>query len=220
MEIRLSNKILDGLDIADLLKKASVETERKQILGKSGTHHYRLLKYLSHQFDNCFFCDLGTHKGSSALALGENPSNKVVSFDLEERIIPIIETIKYVPENPVIVRPKNVDFVVTSRILDYPEVLLKSKLIFVDISHNGRDEKEIYSFLLNNGWKGIMILDDIKYYLQFENPDGSKNDSLKELYDWFNELSTQNNVYDLTNYGHHTGTGLIDFGGQLKLTLE
>src|SRR5262245_10780267 len=52
------------------------------LLRPPGQEHYRLLAYLSTQFERATFCDIGTGGGHSALALSFSPANRVVSFDV------------------------------------------------------------------------------------------------------------------------------------------
>ena len=48
-----------------------------EFFGDCGRQHYRLLMYLTNQFNNVDIFDIGTHRGSSALALSHNKKNKV-----------------------------------------------------------------------------------------------------------------------------------------------
>ena len=57
----------------------------------AGAEHYRLLTYLSTCYNNCTIIDLGTDKGCSALALSYNPSNHVISYDIEDRKVQPID---------------------------------------------------------------------------------------------------------------------------------
>jgi tRNA1(Val) A37 N6-methylase TrmN6 len=48
-----------------------------------GENHYHLLANISNQINNSTIIDLGTYRGSSALALSYNKTNKVHTFDIE-----------------------------------------------------------------------------------------------------------------------------------------
>lgn len=89
--------------------------------------------------------------------------------------------------------PHNVDFKIGNCFED--EGLLKSPLIMVDVDpHNGKFEIEFMKFVSKNNYKGMLIFDDI--YL---------NDEMKEF--WY---SIEYPKYDLTKFGHWSGTGLVE----------
>ena len=67
------------------LEKYSNDMNDMEFYGDCGRQHYRLLSYLSTLFNNSDIFDIGTHRGSSAMALSYNPTNKVYSFDIENR---------------------------------------------------------------------------------------------------------------------------------------
>lgn len=73
--------------------------------------------------------------------------------------------------------------------------LLLSPLIFIDTVHDGEHEKEIYEYLSVNNYKGITIWDDIKL----------NEDMIK----FWNNVSREK--YDISNFGHWSGTGVIIF---------
>ena len=50
--------------------------------------HYRLLTYLANQYNGINIIDAGTYQGLSALALAQNPNNKIWSYDIEKKEIP------------------------------------------------------------------------------------------------------------------------------------
>ena len=50
----------------------------------AGKEHYRLLSYISSLYEDSILIDIGTYQGFSALALGYNQSNKVLSYDIVE----------------------------------------------------------------------------------------------------------------------------------------
>src|ERR1017187_667224 len=217
MQIKLSNKEIDKINIDEILPFLADNGERKGFMFKSGEHHYRLLVYLSNLFNNSFFCDIGTFKGSSALALAVNSSNNVYSFGIEERVNPISETIKYLPQPIAFTRPPNIDFITTNNFLKYSDIILDSDLIFLDIDHAGEKEEELYEFLLEMGYKGLMILDDIHIYKVFNGPN---KEQLKGMEDFWNSIKDKKGVYDISKWGHgETGTGLISFDNSFELII-
>ena len=52
----------------------------------SSIEHYRLLSHLSNNISNSTLIDIGTLKGSSALALSVNQTNTIYSFDLYNEV--------------------------------------------------------------------------------------------------------------------------------------
>jgi hypothetical protein len=147
---------------------------------QSGKEHYRLLMYIATLFENEIFFDIGTNKCMSALALSYNKKNKVKTYDL----------IKVLPENPQVV---NIEYFIGDSTED--EDLKNSKLIFLDVDHDGLYENKFYRHLRNINWKGILLLDDIHL-----------NESMIEFWKKIEEKK-----YDLTNIGHWSGTGLVIF---------
>jgi len=73
--------------------------------------------------------------------------------------------------------------------------LLSSPLIFIDVTHDGFLEKTIYEYLIKNNYKGLTIWDDINL-----------NQPMKDFWQ-----SVTHEKYDLTKFGHYTGTGAILF---------
>lgn len=144
-----------------------------------GQEHYRLLCLLSTWFNNIYIYELGTWTGGSALCLAYNKSNYVISYD-----------IKHLVE---IERQPNIEF----RQGDYKhdKQLLRSPLIFIDVTHDGKLEREIYNYLIENNYKGLTVWDDI-----------TLNNEMKDFWN-----SVKHEKYDLTNFGHYSGTGVIIF---------
>lgn len=205
MNILLNNEILDSLDYSYFEDKcpdcdAYIHFFKK----KSGEAHYRLLSYLSTQFNNIDIIDIGTNKGSSALALNYNKNNKIYSFDLKERCFFIEEGQKsqVVPGRNYFYHP-NVNFIV-GNFLNFKDIILESPLILYDTNHNGVLENEFFNFLISNNYKGLVIFDDIHL-----------NNEMKEFW---NNITYHK--YDLTKYGNQTGTGLIDFNSGINFILE
>lgn len=160
--------------------------------GQAGTEHYRLLAWLSTQWQGVELFDLGTHHGASAQALAYNPANTVVSFDLENR-----------RRGP---SPPNVTFVLANLWTESDRQtwlprLLQSPLIFLDVDpHNGTMERELYQVLVDHQYTGLLLCDDIWYFPDMRRRFWSHVDRPK---------------VDLTRVGHWSGTGLIDFSSQV-----
>jgi hypothetical protein len=171
------------LDIFDMSLHTLIDNEEYQdyFKRKSSEEHYRLLTYLSRYFNNSTFVDVGTLKGSSALALSTNETNKVYSFNLFDEL--------QLKE-----RPKNIEFIVDNVINGkYDNILLESKIILLDTFHNGDFELEFLNHLKNINYKGVLLLDDI--FL---------NDDMITFWNNINE-----DKLNITNIGHSSGTGVV-----------
>lgn len=169
---------------------------RKEFFGPEGQQHYRLFAYLSTLYDNINIIDIGTHRGSSAAALSYNPSNQIYSFDIEDKVT-----------NFLIRSTKNITFVIDDLFTiegrnKWEKLILSSPLIILDIDpHNGLMEMDFYNYLKSINYKGVMICDDIWY---FEN---------MRTHFWY--LIPNDEKYDLTAYGHFSGTGAILFNSSI-----
>jgi predicted O-methyltransferase YrrM len=155
----------------------------------SGKEHYRLLIHLSSYFHSSQIADIGTYRGASAIALAQNPTNKIYSVDIG------------VFRKEITVN--NIEFAVgnfqTNDIIK--ENILKSKFIMLDIDHNYTNEIWLYNFLIQNNWNGIMLCDDINL-----------NDEMRRFWSEITHVK-----YDITKYGHFSGTGLILFGDDITI---
>ena len=147
----------------------------------AGAEHYRLLAYLSTCYNNSTIIDLGTDKGCSALALSYNPSNHVISYDIEDRKVQPIDL-------------PNIEFRVKDATEDRDE-LLGAPLILLDTAHDGVFEQKVYSLLVEGQYDGLLMLDDI--YL---------NPTMQRFWE---RIGLEK--IDLTPLGHWSGTGLVRF---------
>jgi hypothetical protein len=171
-----------------------------EFFGDCGRQHYKLLIYLSNHFNNVDIFDIGTHRGSSALALSHNKTNKVYSFDIENRTKNYLNK----PENVEFIHHNLFDFDNNS-IHIWKDKILKSPLIFLDIDpHDGILEYNFYKFLLENSYEGLLILDDINYF-----------QGMKLL--WDKITSTK---IDITKLGHWSGTGIVNISNKIKVDVN
>lgn len=167
--------------------------DSNEYLGKPGDQHYKLLAWLSQQFNNIDIFDIGTHMGASAAALSYNKNNTIHSFDIDlSKLVLKKENCQYHQED-----------LWNMNIRDsWKDKLLNSPLIFLDIDpHEGNREYEFYTWLVANNYKGLLILDDIWYFKPMR-------DNL-----WY-KISTKK--FDATELGHWSGTGIVDFGNTLE----
>ena len=185
------------IDLLYLVDNITREEHKKLIMSPSGKEHYKLLTYLTRRLNNAIIVELGTHNGTSSLCLCDNILNKVITFDVRD-----LYSVKKQPIN------------LTRRVGNIFEmdssILLKSDLIFLDTAHNGDFEKEIYLYLLNNEYKGILLLDDIFF-----------NDEMVQFWNFINIKK-----YDISSIGHGgkhpspsglCGTGLVDFSNTIEI---
>ena len=173
---------------------------RKIINGKAGEEHYKLLAYISKKIGPSFIVELGTHYGSSSMAMAENRNSLIVTYDVVDRF-----KIKkrHIPIN-VFRKLKNIFKEREERLL------LKADLIFMDTYHDGVFEKQVYDFLVANKFNGILLLDDIHWS--------------DEMISFWNKIDTKK--HDITDIGHGkglgpkgeiSGTGLVDFSNKIEI---
>ncbi|MGB0767842.1 MAG: hypothetical protein ACPGYV_09035 [Phycisphaeraceae bacterium] len=179
------------------VKHITRRDHRKIFLDPPGKNHYYLLSYLASQIGDGLIVELGTHHGTSSLAMSINPNARIVTFDIEDRY-----GIKPKPPN------------VETRIADLFEsgqesILLESKMIFLDTAHEGPFEQQVYDYLKDNGYRGILVLDDIFW--------------AKEMIAFWEGIDATK--YDVTPIGHGdgkgpignvSGTGIVDFADQIE----
>ena len=187
MIIPISNKILDDFKLIN--HEYLVDKNYYDL--KSGVQEYRLYSYLSTFFNNTTILDIGTLNGRSSIALSHNDTNKVISYD-------IINNIK--TNNHKIYSKINITFNIKNILNDLTEELIKDvKIIMIDIDHYEIIEKQIISKLNKLNFSGIIILDDITNH-----PDPYVNECMNKLWD-----NLEYTKYDVTKYGHFSGTGII-----------
>jgi hypothetical protein len=187
------------------LKIGHVESSFRNTLPQN--EHYKLLTYLSFQFNDSLILDLGTFDGMSAICLAQNPTNRVISYDIVDKdfsdiLRPIyvnntsMEILNHTPfgkEYP------NISFKNLDIINEDVDVLNSSVFMLLDISHNGEDERNFMNKIKQTEFDGYILCDDIRT-------------DIFPLRDWFDSLEWSK--YDLTEVGHSTGSGLLDIGGR------
>lgn len=155
--------------------------------------HYRLLTYLSKSNDNIVILDAGTSQGHSCLALAQNPKNNIITYDIMDKDFPFFREYK------------NIEFKKLDINRESPEVIKSAKIILLDIDpHDGNQEKVFTDYLIKIGYKGYVLCDDIHL-----------NQPMK---DWWNSVTIEK--YDITEVGHASGTGLINFNEDGNFTLN
>jgi hypothetical protein len=164
----------------------------REFFDKPGKQHYRLLAYLSSLYSNSTIIDVGTHKGSSALALSYNPTNTIYSFDIVNNV-----SIK----NHVQIKYNYDDLFDPATFAKWYPIIEKAPFIFLDVDpHNGKMESNFVNLCKEHGYQGFIVCDDIWYF--------------KEMRDHFwNKMPCK---YDLTSVGHWSGTGIISFNKNIE----
>jgi len=193
---RISKAVLDSLDMGAerFTRNGRLSVTAEEINNHSsltcfpqpaGENHYRLLAYLSHQFNGAQLVDVGTYQGMSALALASNPANAVISYDIVDGLTRDFSDLG------------NVTFVFGDILKAHPEAVRQTPLIFYDTSpHGGVDECLFYRHMGAVDFQGIAIFDDIHFNAGME--------------DFWAKISHPK--LDLTPIGHNTGTGAVFFG--------
>jgi hypothetical protein len=171
--------------------------DTKEFFDKPGTQHYRLLTYISTLYNNKNIIDIGTHRGSSSLALSYNKTNTIYTFDVIDKVnesIKKVDNIKFQIED---IFDKDI-------FNKWKDIILSCPFIFLDVDpHNGTMEYALFILLQDIDYKGFLICDDIWYF--------------KEMRDNFWYKVSSNLRYDLTDVGHWSGTGIIAFNSDHNL---
>jgi predicted O-methyltransferase YrrM len=174
------------------------QDEFKQMQGEP----YSFYAYISTLINNKIILDVGTRTGLSALAFSYNKKNKIISYDLKEQGASNIQK-----EN---IQFKIMDFRDDDS-LNYNNV----KVIMIDVDpHDGVQEREMYDFLKNKNWSGLLILDDILDNWSVRIP-GAKPQEMRK---WWDEI--QEEKYDVSDVAHSSGTGLVNFGNKFKIEIK
>ena len=204
MNIKISKEILSNINLNKYVKfieKQQSQQEISFLLGEPRKEHYKLLAYLSTLFNNELLTDLGTYRGLSSLAMSYNQKNKVFTFDIEKCTI----------NNPLELKPDNSynTIFMIDNILESPEryydFIKKSRFICLDVDpHDGIKEPEFMKIITDSNFKGIILCDDIHLN--------------KVMNDWWNSVSLPK--YDVSKYGHWSGTGIICADPNINILLE
>ena len=186
------------------------------MMKKSGAEHYPLLSYISATYGDCrHLVDIGTRVATSALALGSNQRSPVWTFDIPKsmerrgafRGRTEEEWQKNVHDLGVDITFYNIDLLNTTD--EELKTYLGTWFVLLDTFHEPDRrpfEREFFQRMIDIGFKGMLLLDDI--YL---------NTQMKK---WWSELRDNTSkfgytTHDVTKVGHATGTGLVDFSGKV-----
>mmetsp|Transcript_19784 Transcript_19784/g.47234 ORF Transcript_19784/g.47234 Transcript_19784/m.47234 type:complete len:208 (+) Transcript_19784:1443-2066(+) len=186
-----------------------------------GAQHFKLLRYLAQQLTaSNLVVELGTRTGTSAAALSgcdgsvSSPvcgAHRVVSIDLNMDGLLDNAVMCGVDLETLLSALPNVDFRAvdifsnSTEAADARALLLQADIVFVDTAHLGDFEADVYTFLHDHGFRGLLLLDDIHW---------TSNPAMEVLWQ---TVITHPNKLDLTSIGHSSGTGAVNFGGRLEL---
>jgi acetyltransferase-like isoleucine patch superfamily enzyme len=184
-KVVLNKDVINSIDLDPLYPQLLGDIVRRYFRENAGVEHYKLLAYVSTLFENETLLDIGTYQAGSALALSFNEKNKVISYDLNSGTA-WFNT-----------KTKNIEYKIAN-ILNNQDIIKKAPLIFLDVEHTGDFERILFETLVNIEYKGIIIADDIHL-----------NSAMQ---DWWASVVLRK--YDISKYGHHSGTGLVCFGNQ------
>jgi len=180
-----SNSLEDG--VKPQIKGFNINPS--EFYGEPGREHYRLLAYLSKQLSGKTIIDIGTHMGSSALALSVNPEVTIHSFDIHRKV-PLRDLTNLNFEIADLWDP-----IVRAH---WKETVLSSAMIVLDIDpHDGPMELEFINWLRSEKYQGLIFCDDIWYFK-----------GMRDNF-WFQIPSSEK--LDITPIGHWSGTGVISF---------
>lgn len=153
----------------------------KLFIQPPGYQHYHLLAYITSMLpEGSRVLEIGTRTGESAIAMKiGNPSIKLTTCDLEDNFN----------------RYEDIDFRQING-LELIEEFKDAPFIFIDVDpHDGVQERVMLQKLKDVGFKGVLMLDDIRLN--------------KEMFDFWNEINIPK--IDVSAAGHYSGTGIVLF---------
>ncbi len=185
----LTNDVLNRPYIDSMIQYVD-SSETSEFLKPSGRQHYRLLGHISSILNDGIISDIGTNKGSSAVAFATNSRNNVHSFDVQNN--------RTCSEIPI-----NCKFHLHNLLEndEYHQILINSQIVLIDVNnanwvHDGILEQQFHDLLQRIGFTGVAIYDDINL------TDGTRN--------FWKGITCEKT--DITNLGHgdwNAGTGVV-----------
>lgn len=184
MESIPTREQIDAIDLTIFEEYVEYSNHKEFFYDKEGQEHYKLLAAISQQAEvGSVLIDVGTYKGFSALALSYNPCVQVLTYDMDKE-----STYKKILEK------ENINFM-HMNCFDDMYVICQADFIMLDIDpHDGIQEERFIREIEEAGYRGMIICDDI----HLNKP---MNDMWKNI--------KKHKLYDISQLGHKTGTGLI-----------
>jgi predicted O-methyltransferase YrrM len=192
MKITINKKQLNSYDMDSL--KPQITVYQEYFGEPAGQEHYRLLRFLSTQFPKGKIVEIGTHAGTSAVAMNADTTAHIVTYDIVEekhRDMADLENVTF----------RICDF---STDAGYRDFILSADMIFIDAPHDGIFERFCYNWLKENNYSGLTIWDDIHL-----------NDEMRSFW---NDVDLPKQ--DISEVGHITGTGAIFFNTDIQLAIK
>lgn len=138
---------LNRIDMWEVLNRTPDGDEFKVYINEpAGMEHYRLLVWLSYQFNNRSLVEVGVYKGLSGCALSHNSCNSVTGFDVIDNISCDL--------------PGNYTYIVGDILLN-KRLIKQSPFVMYDTDHDGIHEKLFYDWLISINYTGLILFDDI-----------------------------------------------------------
>lgn len=204
MKIEIKKEDVKKTNLDELMSYTFFDSQKDAL--KRQARAYPLYAYLSNLVDNSTILDIGTRDGLSAISFSKNKLNKVVSYDI----------VDYGQFN---IKKENIEF----KLMDFREDKLINydnvSIIFIDVDpHDGVQEREMYNFLKKISWEGMLVLDDISENgLSSSGLNPSEFIWYLEMFKWWQEIKDEK--YNLTDVGHFSGTGLVNFGKKYQIEI-
>lgn len=189
--IELTTENVTKRSVIHLLKYVAWKPEYvKYMTEMPGKEIYKMLVEISHQLPNgSKIADVGTYIGASALALSSNPNVNVTTYD-------IVGSIPNDAGYTALTRDNVVQKVISGQ--EDIENISNSELVVLDIDpHDGPSEVAFVKLLLDKGFKGILVCDNVKL-----------NEGMQEFW---NSIPSHLKKIDVSQLAHWTGTGIVVF---------
>jgi hypothetical protein len=158
---------------------------------ESGHTEYKLYSFLSYNIPwDSTILDIGTLFGGSALALSNNSTQEVLSYDL-------VKTLAH--DN---LKKDNIKLFIedwTQNSYNWENI----HLIIIDVEpHDGTLEPPMIQFAVDHGFEGLIVLDDI-------------SGMFPGMTEMWGKLPYEK--YNVTEIGHFSGTGILNIGHKFQL---
>jgi len=150
---------------------------------------YKFYKWIGWKFNDITILDLGTRKGTSAVAFADNPNNQVVTYDN-----------RYFDFTDFWEGKKNLVYKNEDVLTIKPEVYNSATVIHLDLWHNGEEEEKWLSILDESNFDGFLIMDDVDCF-----------DKFPRMQEVFKNIQREKIILP-RSISHFTGTGIVFFG--------
>jgi predicted O-methyltransferase YrrM len=189
MQIVLEKDAIDAIDMMELAESRGVFPEEVYFYQPPGKENYKLLVNIVRQLTPAHVViDIGTSSGMSALALSGG-GHSVITYD---KVDLLNEDMK------ASFKKHNVTCKLCNCFEDETELvgIARSDLIMLDVDpHDGDVEIRFIESLKRLNFRGMVIMDDIHI-----------NDGMRKFW---RDIDVAK--YDVSAYGHWSGTGLVVF---------